>query len=158
VVEERDMQRRQTLVALFAGLVFGVGLLVSGMTSPTKVEGFLDLAGAWDPSLALVMGGAIGVGLAAFAIARRRQTTLLGTPMRLPDKREIDPRLIVGSTLFGIGWGIAGICPGPGIVALGTGSSGALFFVGAMIAGMGAFELVERARSRQVQTTAEAAE
>ena len=135
------------LAAFLAGLVFGLGLLVSGMADPAKVLGFLDLAGAWDPSLALVMAGAVGVGVFAFAAARRRATSFLGAEMRLPTSRVIDRRLVGGSLLFGVGWGVAGFCPGPGLVALGLGEPKAFVFVGAMLAGMGLFELVERVRS-----------
>jgi uncharacterized membrane protein YedE/YeeE len=119
-----------------AGLVFGWGLLIAGMADPGKVQGFLDLAGAWDPSLALVMGGAIAVGLIAFALARRRSTALLGDAMRLPTATAIDRPLLVGATLFGIGWGLAGFCPGPGLVSMAAGHPEALAFVAAMIAGM----------------------
>ncbi len=129
--------------SLLAGLVFGVGLIISGMADPAKVQGFLDLAGAWDPSLAFVMGGAIAVGVIAFAFARRRSVSILGAAMRLPDSREIDRRLVGGSVLFGIGWGVAGFCPGPALVALGMGEMKALVFVAAMLAGMGIFELFE---------------
>lgn len=132
------------LTSLLAGLVFGLGLIVSGMANPAKVLGFLDLAGAWDPSLALVMGGAIGVGVVAFFVADRRTVSLLGAEMKLPSARQIDRRLVIGSTLFGIGWGLGGFCPGPGLVALGMGEVKALVFVAAMLAGMGAFELFER--------------
>jgi uncharacterized membrane protein YedE/YeeE len=132
--------------SLLAGLVFGLGLLVSGMANPAKVIGFLDLAGAWDPSLAFVMVGAIAVGFVAFVVARQRTVSFLGADMKLPSQRRIDRRLIVGSTVFGIGWGVAGFCPGPALVALGTGSSKALVFVAAMLAGMAVFELIERPR------------
>ena len=132
------------LTAALAGLVFGLGLVVSGMANPAKVLAFLDLAGAWDPSLALVMGGAIGAALPAFALARRRGTTLRGDPLQLPTARTIDRRLIGGSLLFGMGWGIAGFCPGPGLVALGFGELKALVFVAAMLAGMGVFEGIGR--------------
>mgnify|MGYP000063305250 CR=1 FL=1 len=132
------------LVASFlAGLVFGLGLIVSGMANPVKVLGFLDLAGDWDPSLAFVMGGAIAVGTIAFFVARKRVVSLLGAPMRLPASRDIDRRLVGGNLLFGIGWGIAGFCPGPGLVALGMGEVKALVFVAAMLAGMGIWELLE---------------
>ena len=136
----------QLLTSLLAGLVFGFGLILSGMADPAKVLCFLDLAGAWDPSMALVMGGAIAVGLPAFALARRRAVSLLGAPMRLPTAQAIDRRLVGGSVLFGIGWGIAGFCPGPALVALGMGLAPALIFVAAMLAGMGVFELIERRR------------
>jgi uncharacterized membrane protein YedE/YeeE len=133
-----------TFVSLLVGVLFGIGLIVSGMADPAKVLGFLDLAGAWDPSLAFVMGGAIAVGLPAFALARRRSRAWLGAEMRLPTAREIDRRLVAGSLLFGIGWGVAGFCPGPALVALGMGEAKALLFVLAMVAGMGAFEVFER--------------
>jgi len=137
----------RVLAALFAGLVFGIGLIVSGMADPAKVLGFLDLAGAWDPSLALVMAGAVAVGLVAFAVAGRRTTSLLGAEMQLPTARHVDRRLVVGSLLFGAGWGIAGFCPGPGLVALGMGEFKALVFVAAMLVGMGLFEWIEARRS-----------
>ncbi|MDM0121918.1 DUF6691 family protein [Variovorax arabinosiphilus] len=139
----------QILTSLLAGLVFGLGLILSGMADPAKVLGFLDLAGAWDPSLALVMAGAIAVGLPAFALARRRAVSLIGAPMRLPKARQVDRRLVGGSLLFGIGWGIAGFCPGPALVALGMGLAPALVFVAAMLAGMGLFEAIERRRARE---------
>jgi uncharacterized membrane protein YedE/YeeE len=132
------------LAACLAGLVFGLGLIVSGMADPAKVLGFLDLAGAWDPSLALVMAGAIAVGLIAFRIAGRRTSSLLGEEMRLPAARRIDRRLVLGSLAFGIGWGLAGFCPGPALVALGMGEGKALLFVAAMLVGMGLFEWLER--------------
>jgi uncharacterized membrane protein YedE/YeeE len=103
------------LTAFIAGLLFGLGLLLAGMANPSKVLAFLDLAGAWDPSLALVMIGAIGVAIGPLTWARHQSRSLLGKPMQLPTKRELDPRLIGGSLLFGIGWGIAGICPGPAV-------------------------------------------
>jgi uncharacterized membrane protein YedE/YeeE len=125
------------------GLLFGIGLLLSGMTDPGKVIGFLDLAGAWDPSLALVMGGAILVGVFAFGVARKRTTSFLGSPMRLPTSRDIDTRLVAGSLLFGVGWGLAGFCPGPALVSLGAGQPKAVVFVLAMLAGMILFELTD---------------
>ena len=134
------------LFALLAGVVFGIGLIVSGMANPAKVLGFLDLSGRWDPSLAFVMGGAILVGVVAFAWSRRRTVSLLGLQMRLPTATQVDRRLVAGSLLFGIGWGIAGFCPGPALVALGMGEHKALLFVAAMLAGMGVFELLERYR------------
>ncbi|WP_233861570.1 YeeE/YedE family protein [Paraburkholderia adhaesiva] len=135
------------LVSFLSGLVFGLGLLISGMASPAKVLGFLDIAGQWDPSLALVMVGAIAVGLVAFTLARRRSVSLLGFDMKLPTNRHIDRRLVIGSLLFGVGWGVAGLCPGPALVALGTGQPEFVVFVAAMLAGMGFFELLERAKS-----------
>ena len=138
-----------TFTSLLAGLVFGLGLIVSGMANPAKVLGFLDLAGAWDPSLALVMVGAIGVGVVAFFAARQRTVSLLGAKMKLPTARQIDRRLVSGSVLFGIGWGVAGFCPGPALVALGMGELKALLFVVAMLAGMGLFELFEVFKRRR---------
>lgn len=132
------------ITSLFAGLLFGVGLIVSGMANPAKVLGFLDLAGAWDPSLMLVMAGAVGIGLFAFVWAGRRKTTLLGGSLSLPTSRQIDRRLVLGSMVFGIGWGIAGFCPGPALVALGQGEVKAALFVSAMLAGMAVFEWLER--------------
>jgi len=134
------------ITSLLAGLVFGLGLIVSGMANPAKVLGFLDLAGPWDPSLAFVMAGAIGIGLVAFRVARQRTRSYLGAEMKLPSTRRIDRRLLAGSALFGIGWGIAGFCPGPALVSLGIGGPKALVFVAAMLAGMGLFELIERYR------------
>ena len=130
------------IAALAAGLVFGLGLLVSGMADPAKVLGFLDVAGRWDPSLAVVMGGAVLVGLLAFRLAHARNVSVLGLPMRLPlDRRTVDRRLLVGGLVFGIGWGLAGFCPGPALVALGMGNLKAAVFVAAMLAGMVLFEL-----------------
>jgi uncharacterized membrane protein YedE/YeeE len=132
-----------------AGVIFGLGLIVSGMADPAKVLGFLDLAGAWDPSLAFVMAGAIAVGAVAFAVARERTVSFLGVEMNLPTTRRIDRRLVAGSLMFGIGWGVAGFCPGPGLVALGMGEIKALVFVVAMLAGMGLYEVLERRKQRQ---------
>jgi uncharacterized membrane protein YedE/YeeE len=137
-----------TLAAFASGLVFGLGLILSGMVDPGKVLGFLDLAGAWDPSLALVMGGAVAVAAAGFALAGRRAVSWLGEPMRLPGVREFDAPLVLGSLAFGVGWGLAGFCPGPALAALlGGGGVKAGVFVAAMLAGMGLFELAERRRA-----------
>lgn len=132
------------LSAFFIGLLFGLGLLLSGMTDPGKVLGFLDLAGAWDPSLAFVMGGAIAVGVFAFALARRRTRSFFGGAMHWPQATQIDRRLVLGSLTFGAGWGLAGFCPGPGLVSMAAGEAKGLVFVIAMVAGMAAFELFER--------------
>ncbi len=134
---------KNNIFALLSGLLFGLGLILSGMANPAKVLGFLDLAGLWNPSLAFVMGGAIAIGIIAFAIARKRSASLLGLPMHLPTSREIDKRLILGGLTFGIGWGLAGICPGPALVLLGAGSVKGLVFVIAMLVGMGIFEWLE---------------
>ncbi|GLZ23964.1 hypothetical protein Pstu01_06340 [Stutzerimonas stutzeri] len=135
------------LASFAAGLLFGQGLLLSGMANPAKVIGFLDLAGAWDPSLALVMAGAIGTALPAFAWARRRDRALLDAPMRLPRTRELDGRLIAGSLSFGIGWGVAGICPGPAVAVLLGGHWQIALFVLAMLGGMLLFSALERRRA-----------
>lgn len=134
------------LIAALAGLLFGLGLVLSGMVMPAKVLGFLDVFGAWDPSLALVMAGAIAVGMPAFTLAKRRREALAGLSMQLPQGTRIDRRLVVGSLLFGIGWGLVGLCPGPALVVLGMGAPKALGFVAAMLAGMAAFEILERRR------------
>ncbi|KAA1175167.1 YeeE/YedE family protein [Marinobacter salinexigens] len=139
---------KYSIASLFAGLIFGLGLIVSGMANPEKVLGFLDIAGLWDPSLAFVMGGAIVVGLGAFAVARRRTVSFLGFNMKIPPHTHIDKRLIFGGLAFGAGWGIAGFCPGPGLVALGAGEAKAVVFVASMVAGMIIFEVIERARAR----------
>ena len=138
--------------SLLAGLIFGSGLILSGMSNPAKVLGFLDLAGAWDPSLALVMVGAIAPGIIAFAIARRRTLSYLGLDMKLPTARHVDRRLIGGSLLFGVGWGIAGFCPGPALVALGTGQAKAVVFVAAMLGGMALFEVLQRSPAGGAKT------
>jgi len=130
--------------AFAAGLVFGIGLLLSGMTDPGKVIGFLDVAGTWDPSLAFVMAGAILVGFFAFRLAGRRGNAFLGGPMQLPTRRDIDNRLVGGSVLFGIGWGLAGFCPGPALVSFGAGVDKAAVFVAAMLAGMVVYHAAER--------------
>lgn len=132
------------LSALLSGLVFGFGLIVSGMANPAKVLGFLDLAGAWDPSLGLVMAGAIVVGFFAFLVAKKRTRSFLGYEMKLPTASAIDKRLLTGSALFGAGWGLAGFCPGPGLVALGMGEIKAVVFVAAMLAGMVIFTWLEK--------------
>jgi uncharacterized membrane protein YedE/YeeE len=135
------------VIALLAGLLFGIGLMVSGMANPAKVLGFLDVAGRWDPSLAFVMVGAIVVGSLAFFVAKRRKRSFLGLPMQLPATTTVTPRLVLGSIAFGIGWGIAGFCPGPALVAMGAGYPKAVGFVAAMLAGMVAFEVIERLKS-----------
>ncbi|AOI95450.1 MULTISPECIES: DUF6691 family protein [Burkholderia] len=132
--------------AFLAGLLFGAGLIVSGMANPQKVLGFLDLAGRWDPSLAFVMAGAIGVAVFAFAWAKRRTRSLLGLPIQWPTVRTITVRLVAGSAVFGIGWGLAGFCPGPAIVSIGLGSVKGIAFVVAMLIGMALFEWIERTR------------
>ena len=132
------------ITALLSGLVFGLGLIVSGMVNPAKVLGFLDLAGAWDPSLALVMAGAVAVGFFAFLAAKKRTRSLIGAEMKLPTASAINRRLLAGSALFGVGWGVAGFCPGPGLAALGMGEPRALVFVAAMLVGMEIFTWLEK--------------
>lgn len=134
--------------ALLAGLVFGLGLILSGMTDPAKVLGFLDVAGAWDPSLALVMGGAIAVAAPAFARARRRPRSLLDAPMQWPTRTVVDRRLVLGSLAFGAGWGLAGFCPGPALVSAASGHREAWLFVAAMVAGMAVFSWIEQRPKR----------
>ena len=145
------------LSAWLSGLVFGFGLIVSGMANPAKVLGFLDLAGDWDPSLALVMAGAIAVGFFAFLIAKNRTRSFIGAEMKLPTASAIDSRLLAGSALFGAGWGVAGFCPGPGLVSLGMGEPKALVFVAAMLVGMVIFSWLEKRKSSAVVNAANAA-
>ena len=135
------------LASFIAGLCFGLGLLLSGMANPAKVIGFLDLAGPWDPSLMQVMVGAIGTALLPFSWAKTRGRSLLDAPMQLPSRRELDGRLIGGSLLFGVGWGIAGICPGPAIAVLLSGHWQIALFVLAMLGGMLLFSALERRRA-----------
>lgn len=130
----------QIIASLLAGLVFGLGLILAGMSDPAKVRGFLDLFGNWDPSLALVMGGAIAVAAPLFWLIERRGHSLDGHKLSLPGKTGITPQLVIGGLLFGAGWGLAGYCPGPALVALGEGRSDALLFVPAMLAGMAAVD------------------
>ena len=134
----------QRLTEFIVGLVFGLGLLLSGMTDPGKVLGFLDLFGQWDPSLAFVMGGAILVGFFAFVVAKKRTSNFLGGALSLPKSNVIDKRLVIGSLLFGAGWGLAGFCPGPALVSMASGQAQALTFVAAMVVGMIGFEMIER--------------
>lgn len=124
------------IAALIAGLVFGLGLILSGMGNPAKVQNFLDIFGTWDPSLGLVMGGAIAVGLVAFTWAKRRKTSALGEPMQLPTATVVDRKLLTGAAMFGTGWGLAGFCPGPAVMNLATLQMEVWLFVAAMLAGM----------------------
>jgi len=126
------------------GLMFGVGLMASGMTDPGKVIGFLDLFGAWDPSLALVMGGAVVVGFFAFSLAKKRTSTFLGGMLRFPTNTQMDKPLVIGSLMFGAGWGLGGFCPGPALVSMADGQPKAMLFVTAMLVGMLGFELMDR--------------
>ena len=133
-----------TLSSFLVGLIFGIGLILAGMTNPAKVIGFLDITGTWDPSLAFVMGGGILVAIVAFRFAKKRTVNFLGGAMRMPTSDMIDKRLVIGSLLFGAGWGMAGFCPGPALTSMGTGNPKAVIFVIAMIVGMALFELADR--------------
>ena len=133
----------KNIIGLLAGLLFGIGLLISGMTDPVKVQGFLDVFGAWDISLALVMGGGLIVAIVGVQLAKRQQTSWIGTLIEMPTKTTINKKLLIGAMLFGIGWGLVGICPGPGIVLLGTGQWQAYVFIPAMIIGMLVYQWLE---------------
>ena len=145
------------IVDFLVGLRFGLGLLLSGMTDPAKVQGFLDVLGPWDPSLAFVMGGAIAVGTGAFALARRRTVALLGGAMRLPTAQQIDRPLVLGSMAFGAGWGLAGFCPGPALVVAAAGEPKAVAFVLAMLVGMAGYEALQAYSRRSSAPTPPAA-
>lgn len=132
------------LIALLAGVIFGLGLIVGGMTNPAKVLAFLDITGDWDPSLAFVMLGAIAVGFFAFRAANRKPVSLLGMPVQLPGTRLVDRKLLLGAVLFGAGWGIAGFCPGPAVASVFTGGVAVWLFVASMLAGMALFTLATR--------------
>ena len=133
----------KNIIGLLAGLLFGFGLLISGMTDPVKVQGFLDVFGEWDISLALVMGGGLMVAIVGVQLAKRQQASWIGTPINLPTKTIINKKLLIGAMLFGIGWGLVGICPGPGIVLLGTGQWQAYVFIPAMVVGMLIYQWLE---------------
>lgn len=137
------------LAALLAGVIFGVGLILGGMTQPSKVVGFLDFGGAWDPSLAFVMGGALAVYAVAYRLIRRRPLPLLGSHFVVSDRTDIPPRMLLGSALFGVGWGVSGFCPGPAVVAGGSGMSQALVFLPAVAVGIVLFRLLERGRGEE---------
>ncbi|MGQ1888317.1 DUF6691 family protein [Serratia marcescens] len=136
----------KTLLALLSGVIFGLGLIIAGMANPAKVLAFLDVTGTWDPSLAMVMAGAIAVAAPAFLWARRRERSLLGEPLQIPAAGRVDRRLLAGSALFGIGWGIAGICPGPAWVLAGAEMQRVWPFLLAMLAGMALYEIIMRRR------------
>ena len=144
----------QIFMALIAGLIFGLGLILSGMTNPAKVIGFLDLAGHWDPSLGFVMAGAIAVSAVPFRLAKSRSMALLGAPIRLPTATDIDRRLVLGSLAFGAGWGLAGYCPGPALASLLSGNVKPVIFTVALLAGMVIFEILERLPSSQQKSRA----
>ena len=134
----------QRISEFLIGLIFGLGLILSGMSNPEKVLGFLDLAGSWDPSLAFVMGGGVIVAFIAFTLAKKRTQAFFGDALRLPTAKQIDKKLLIGSLLFGAGWGLAGFCPGPALVSVGAGYSQALILVVAMIVGMLLVEVFSR--------------
>ncbi len=133
------------LIALLAGLIFGLGLIIGGMTNPAKVLAFLDITGDWDPSLAFVMIGAIAIGFFAFREAKQRTWSVLGLSIDLPEITRIDRPLIIGAVLFGIGWGLAGFCPGPAVASVLIGGSAVWIFVASMLAGMGLYTLMVKA-------------
>lgn len=135
------------VTAFLAGLLFGAGLILSGMSNPAKVQSFLDLAGRWDPSLLFVMVGAILVAAGAFRFARTRVRPLFGSAIHVPGAGRIDLPLVLGSVTFGVGWGLVGYCPGPALTALAVGGRSTLLFVAAMVAGMAIFEVAERIRA-----------
>lgn len=143
----------RVVLSFVTGGVFGVGLVVGGMTQPSKVIGFLDVAGDWDPSLALVMGAAIAVFSPLYHVIRLRRRGAFSTQLFLPPQMPVDMRLLLGSAVFGIGWGLGGYCPGPGIVALGSRASGALVFVFAMVIGMALFHVTNRLFARRPSVT-----
>jgi uncharacterized membrane protein YedE/YeeE len=140
---------KQNIVAFVAGLLFAVGLVVGGMTQPAKVVGFLDFFGNWDPSLIFVMGGAVGIHFVLFRLILKRSSPLLAQSFQVPTRKDMTPQLIGGAALFGIGWGLGGFCPGPGIVAAPAGSAEALTFVASMTAGMFLYKWVESLRSKK---------
>lgn len=133
----------KNIIGLVAGCLFGFGLLISGMTNPAKVQGFLDVFGAWDISLALVMGGGLMVAIVGVQLAKRQKKSWIGTMIEMPTNTTINKKLLIGAMLFGMGWGVVGICPGPAIVLLGTGQWQAYVFVPAMIIGMLIYQWLE---------------
>ena len=147
----------RTLAALGCGLIFGLGLAVSGMMNPAKVTGFLDVAGDWDPTLVFVMGGALLITVPAYRMILKRRRPVLESSFSLPTKKSLDAPLIVGSALFGVGWGLVGFCPGPAVAAIGTGLPAVLGFVAAMVAGMALHSLVSGERPARRSSSSEAA-
>lgn len=142
----------KTVISLISGVIFGLGLIISGMANPAKVQNFLDLFGSWDPSLAFVMGGAIAVTMPGFWLVTKRATPVFHDVFHLPTRKDIDGRLITGAALFGVGWGLGGFCPGPAVTALPLMASGTLVFVGAMIVGMWIAKLVANSKNRVAAT------
>jgi len=137
----------RTLIGLVSGLLFGIGLVVSGMSNPAKVLNFLDLAGTWDPSLAFVMAGAVAVTLAGYRLTQTRPQPFFAEAFHIPATRDIDTRLLAGAACFGLGWGLGGYCPGPAVTALSLGAKGTLIFLACMLAGMWATRALKRRQS-----------
>lgn len=148
--KQRPRSGLEVVISFAAGMLFAVGLALAGMTQPSKVVGFLDVAGAWDPSLAFVMMGAIAVYAVANRLVKGRSAPLAGGPFHLPTRRDIDPNLLFGAALFGIGWGLAGYCPGPGLTSVVTGAKAPLTFVVAMSIGMLTFAALQKYRKARV--------
>ena len=140
----------KNLLTLISGLLFGFGLLLSGMADPAKVQNFLDLFGTWDPSLAFVMGGAIAVTMPGFWLVIRRNKPFFNEVFYLPSRTDLDARLITGAAIFGVGWGLGGFCPGPAITALPLAAEGTLIFVATMLTGMAASKYVLQRRDTRV--------
>lgn len=140
----KTLYRKKTILSFFVGFLFALGLGISGMTQPHKVIGFLDFFGNWDPSLIFVMLGAISVHFVAYRIAKHRESPLLWTQWHVPTKKELTPQLIIGSALFGIGWGLAGYCPGPAMTSISAGHSEPMVFVIMMFIGMALYRIVEK--------------
>jgi hypothetical protein len=136
--------------ALLSGVVFGAGLAIGGMTNPAKVLAFLDVSGRWDPTLAFVMGGALAVSAGGYALTRRLDHPWLGGGFGIPTRRDLDPALVGGGALFGVGWGLVGLCPGPALANLSRGSAEIVIFVGAMIAGVALYRVVTRERDQKI--------
>jgi uncharacterized membrane protein YedE/YeeE len=145
----KGQKMKHRVSEFLVGLLFGLGLMLSGMTDPSKVLGFLDLFGAWDPSLAFVIGGAVGVGALAYVFAKKKSTSFFGNALDFSDSSDIDRPLVIGAAMFGAGWGLAGFCPGPAIVCMGSGQSKAILFVVFMLLGMLLFELLEFVRHQK---------
>jgi len=139
----------QRVIEFLVGLLFGLGLLLSGMTDPAKVQGFLDIAGLWDPSLAFVMGGGVCIGLVGFGWSKKKPLTFSGSAFQWPELAQIDRPLVLGSLMFGVGWGLAGFCPGPALVSMAAGYDKAVVFVIAMMIGMVLFEQCSKTKSKE---------
>lgn len=132
------------IIALVSGILFGLGLLLAGMGNPAKILAFLDITGNWDPSLLVTMAVAMVISGIAFQLVKKRKTSVLNCPLQIPTSKVIDKKLVIGSVLFGLGWGLGGICPGPAILLTGMGLTQGILFALAMIAGMTIFQLFQR--------------